>query len=105
MSKFHVVRYDFTVTYGLDDCQVSFSPACDPASISINGDSFQIVPSGGALDITIEDTLGNDPIVSIVGDVVTVAASISPVYDLYFDGIDTGQDITFDGTDVTINLI
>jgi len=73
MSRFHVVRYDFTVTYGLDDCQLNYSPTCDPASISINGDAFQIVPSGGALDITIVDTLGADPVQSIVGNIVTVA--------------------------------
>jgi hypothetical protein len=36
----------------------------------------------------------------------TVITSRCPgfIYDVFFDGVDTGQDATFDGTDVTINL-
>lgn len=47
MSEFHVVKYDFTVVYDLDDCSHRFSPTCAGVSIIIDGELFEVVPSGG----------------------------------------------------------
>lgn len=47
MSEFHVVKYDFTVVYDLDDCSHRFAPTCAGVSIVIDGELFEVVPSGG----------------------------------------------------------
>jgi GDSL-like Lipase/Acylhydrolase family len=56
LGKFHVVKYNFTVTYDLEDCDITFSPTCSPASILINGVNFVVVSSGASEDIQVVDT-------------------------------------------------
>ena len=55
---------------------------CAPVSIFENGIFVENVPSGGTYSYT---TATYD-------------------YDLFFDGVDTGENVTVDGTDITINL-
>lgn len=56
---------------------------CAPVFIYENSILVETVPSGGQY---------------------SYVTSSSFTYDLYFDGEDTGEDITIDGTDITINL-
>jgi len=55
---------------------------CEPVSIYENDVFVENVPSGGTYSYT---TATYD-------------------YDLFFDGVDTGENVTVDGTDITINL-
>lgn len=60
ISEFHVVRFDFQVTYDAGECDVVFTPTCEPVSVSVNGEAFEIYGAGTSQNIEIVDT-NNDP--------------------------------------------
>lgn len=73
-------------------------------TITINGATFTTVVCGLTEDIIVKDGTGTQ-VGSKVGDEwIVPTAGGSFTYDLLFNGIDTGQDILVDGTDITINL-
>lgn len=87
MSKFHVVKYNFTVTYDLQDCDFTFSPTCSPASISINAENFVVVSSGASENIEVVDQNGDPNGAAGTGPlagkwVVTPTASATLKYNL-----------------------
>lgn len=79
----------FRQPFNYDECAIpmgtpSSTVTCLPVYIYENGVLVDTVASGGSYSYT---TSGG-----------------SFTYDLYFDGVDTGQDVTADGTNITINL-
>jgi len=81
-------------------------PAAEVATIYINGDLFTTVSCNGSADIPVKDTDG-----TVVGSKVgtewivpAAGAAGSFTYDILLNTVDTGQDLTVDGTDITINL-
>lgn len=83
MSEMHVLKVSFDVIYK-PNCNSTLPPVCSGVSVSVNGVFSEVVPAGG------------------VYNCVTSAASFT--YDIYFDGVDTGQDVVVDGDNIIINL-
>ena len=96
LGKFHVVKFNFTVTYDLDDCGIMFSPTCSPASISINGVNFVVVSSGASEDIVVKDDAGNVVGAKVGSEWIVPAAGVagSPFF-LWI----TGQENSFEAGD------
>ncbi len=69
------------VDYDFDE---ELAPMCANGNVLLNGAPYGQVESGGVIDV--------------------IASGGSFVYDLFVNGVDTGQDITIDGDDITINL-
>ena len=78
---------------------------CLPATITINGDTFTTVASGSSEDILVKDDNGLT-VGSKVGSewIVPAAGTGSFDYDIILNSVDTGQNVTVDGTDITLNL-
>ena len=95
----------------LDDflCECDASPilTCAPANVYINGVLKDTAPSGEDFELVVVDT--NDDVVGVYDEpskTITVPAASgggSFTYDLFMNGVDTGQDILVDGSDITIN--
>lgn len=67
------------------ECDEPIISICQPVTITENGVFQEYVPAGGTFDYT-------------------SGGGGSFTYDLYLDGVDTGQDILVDGTNITINI-
>lgn len=91
-----------------DCCESIPAQSCLPSVLKFDGVFAEAISSGSSLDIAVEDQSGNTPTYSYnpTTDTLTVqtGGAGSFTYDLYLNGVDTGQDITIDGTDITINL-
>lgn len=67
-------------------CNEPIISICQPVSVSIDGVFSEYVNAGGSYNCV-------------------TGGGGSFIYDLYFDGVDTTQNVTVDGTDITINLV
>ena len=69
----------------VQSCEDPFivEPNCVPVQIFVNGVFDQNINSGGSYNCV---------------------TSGSEIYDIFLNGVDTGQDLDFDGTNHTINL-
>ena len=69
----------------MQSCEDPFivEPNCVPVQIFVNGVFDQNINSGGSYNCV---------------------TSGSEIYDIFLNGVDTGQDLDFDGTNHTINL-
>jgi len=107
-GTFSGVQAILDIPYIIDPCDCEKVQVCKPVRFLINGESKQNITSGTDFDLTVEDESGNDPVVSY--DITTKKLIVlnggggSFTYDLLLNGVDTGQDILIDGTDITINL-
>jgi hypothetical protein len=86
-----VMSLQITQPYQYNECAIPKLPVdtdglanCKPVTIYADSVLVDTIPSGGSYSYT--------------------TSSGSFTYDLYFDGVDTGQDVTVDGTNITINL-
>lgn len=105
------LRHRLQVFYGVEcECAVDSVENCAPANIYINGNLEDTVNSGDDFDLTIVDTDGNEVLDSYDPNTNTAVVPAagggggSFTYDLYLDGVDTGQDVVVDGTNITINI-
>jgi len=78
-------------------------PVCAGVDVLINSVDMATASSGSSFDITVVDTNGADPVVSIVGSVVTVLAGAADVTS-QFNGVSTGVD-TPPGQDISIAVV
>jgi len=84
MSSFHVLRCDFEVIYK-PNCNIQLTPVCAGVSVSVDGAFSQVVPAGGTYNCV-------------------TGGGGSFTYYFYIDGVDTGQDVVIDGTDIDIEF-
>jgi hypothetical protein len=85
---------------------------CPPAEQTFNGSSIESQTLGAVKAIIVQDdSAGNPQVGTVKTDTPTQLTVEVPAggggsfdYDLHFDGVDTGQNVTVDGTDITINL-
>lgn len=88
------------------DCEIPMTGITPPdtdVDITVNSTTFTSVVCGGDYNVVVKDTDGN-LVGSKVGSEWIVNVSGSYDYDVYFDGVDSGQNVTVDGTNITINL-
>lgn len=76
-------------------------PVCPGVSLLVNTVSFADVSSGATFNITVVDTNGDNPVVSISGSTVTVAAAGGDDVTTTFNGVATGVD-TPAGSNISI---
>lgn len=115
----HNASYDFNVsgdptmtpfTEQLADEVTGWQCSIDVEVNSINNDCMipmdTLNPSDVPLNCPVVTITDNGVIVEKeAGEFYTCTGSSSEyTYDLYFDGVDTGTDVTVDGTNITINL-
>jgi hypothetical protein len=85
-----ILSVQFKQPFEYNLCEVPYtgavadSPSCRPVEIYENGILVATIDSGGVYSYT--------------------SSSGTFTYDVYFDGVYTGQDVTVDGTNITINL-
>lgn len=110
ISNLHVVRFDFEIRYSID-CIPTLAPICAGASETFNGNAISPLANATTKNIIVQtDAVGNPQAGVIQTDTPTSliievpAAGGTFTYDLFFNGVDTGQDVLVDGTDITINL-
>lgn len=65
LGEFHVVKYNFKVKYDVTSCSLNYSPACDPASLRVNGAPLTTISAGATFDLPVVNT--DDVAVGTVG--------------------------------------
>jgi hypothetical protein len=66
-------------------CDAPIVSICEPVTVSVDGVFSEYVPAGGSYNCV-------------------TGGGGSFTYDFYIDGIDTGQDVVVDGTDIDIEF-
>lgn len=98
----------FEQPFQYNDCNIPMTGLSAPpetdVDITVNGTTFTSVTCGNDYNLVVKDTNGTVVGSKVGTEWIVPAASSSFTYDLYFDGVDTGQNVTVDGTDITINL-
>lgn len=98
----------FVVPFTYDSCIIPMDGVTPPPSqdveIYVNDVLFYTVTPGSEPNIVVKDTDGATVGSKVGSEWIVPAAGGSFTYDLYFNGVDTGTDITIDGTNTTINF-
>lgn len=98
----------FEQAYNYNKCAIPMSGVTPPASgsvvITINSDAWLTYDCGTTADIPVKDTNGTEVGSKVGSEWIVPAAAGSYDYDIYLNGVDTTQNVTIDGTDITFNL-
>ncbi len=98
----------FRETFNYDSCIIPVEGASTPPStdvvLTINDSAFATYTQGTTNNITVKDTNGAEVGSKVGSEWIVPAASSSFTYDLLINSVDTGTDLTVDGSNITINL-